>query len=154
MGLPVSSRQAFVAILPAEPGDIMLETRAIVVQTDKQFTLVQASGGNGCAACEGKGCGSGKLTQLFCNKPRQFKVDNTINARVGDEVVVSVPEGAVLRGIGLVYLLPLVLLFAGAALGSAFATHAAYRDASEAAGGLSGLAAGFVSAKWLSLRRA
>lgn len=131
----------------------MLETRAIVMHTDKLSALVQASAGNGCAACEGKGCGSGKLTQLFCNKPRQFKVENTINARVGDEVIVSVAEGTVMRGIALVYLLPLLLLFAGAMLGSALAADAAFRDASEAAGGLSGLVAGFVFAKWLSVRR-
>jgi hypothetical protein len=81
----------------------MLETRAVVVQTDKLSAQVVASQGNGCSACDGKGCGSGKLTQLFCSRPRQFKVDNQIKAGVGDEVIVSVPEGAVLRGIGLVY---------------------------------------------------
>jgi sigma-E factor negative regulatory protein RseC len=132
----------------------MLETRAIVVQTDNEFTLVQASVGNGCAACEGKGCGSGKLTQLFCSKPRQFKVDNRINAGVGDEVIVAAPDGAVLRGISLVYLLPLVLLFAGATLAGSWAVQDAQRDGYAAAGALSGLVVGFVIAKWLLMREA
>lgn len=129
----------------------MLETRAIVVHTDKCSALVQASQGAGCAACNGKGCGSGKLTQLFCSSPRQFKVDNRINASVGDEVIVSVAEGAVLRGIGIVYLLPLLLLFAGAALANA--ADAANHDAYAAVGALSGLVAGFAIAKWFSMRR-
>ncbi|MCR4298460.1 MAG: SoxR reducing system RseC family protein, partial [Gallionella sp.] len=92
----------------------MLETRAIVVQVDGQYAFVQANQGNGCGQCSGKGCGTGKLSQLFCSKPRQFQVDNPVNAGVGDEVIVSVAEGAVLRGIGLVYLLPLLLLLTGA----------------------------------------
>src|ERR1035437_1572037 len=132
----------------------MLETRAIVVQTDNELTLVQASVGNGCAACEGKGCGSGKLTQLFCSKPRQFKVDNRINAGVGDEVIVAAPDGAVLRGISLVYLLPLVLLFAGATLAGSWAVQDAQRDGYAAAGLSPGLVVGFVIAKWLLMREA
>lgn len=123
----------------------MLETRAVVVETDTRYAQVVASGGNGCSACDGKGCGSGKLTQLFCSRPRQFKVDNRIHAGVGDEVVISIPDGAVLRGIGLVYLLPLVLLFAGAALADGRG------DAYTAIGAFSGLVVGFALARWLSM---
>ncbi len=130
---------------------MMLETRAIVVRKDNNSTLVEASGASGCSVCEGKGCGSSKVTQLFCSKPRQFKVDNRINAGVGDEVIVSVAEGAVLRGISLVYLLPLAMMFAGATVGW-FA--GGQRDGYAALGALSGLAVGFVVAKWLSMREA
>lgn len=130
----------------------MLETRAVVVQTDSQFAQVVASGNSGCTACDGKGCGSGKLTQLFCSTPRQFRVDNRIHAGVGDEVIVSVPEGVVLRGISLVYLLPLVMLFAGAALAGGWSSDVAQRDGYAAMGALSGLVAGFALAKWFSGR--
>lgn len=131
----------------------MLETRAIVVQVDGQYAFVLANQGNGCGQCDGKGCGTGKLSQLFCGKPRQFRVDNPANASVGDEVIVSVAEGAVLRGIGLVYLLPLLLLAAGAMLGSLLAAQAEQRDIYAAVGALSGLVAGFVFAKWVSARQ-
>lgn len=123
----------------------MLESRAVVVQSDTFTAEVVGSGGSGCSACDGKGCGSKKLTQLFCSKPRQFKVDNRIHASVGDEVIVCVPDGAVLRGVGLVYLLPLVFLFSGAAL-------AGKSDAYAAVGALSGLVIGFALARWLSVR--
>jgi sigma-E factor negative regulatory protein RseC len=131
----------------------MLETRAIVVRTDQQMTLVEASQGNGCSQCNGKGCGSGKLSQMFCNKPRQFQVDNPINARVGDEVIISLAEGALLRGVGLVYLLPLLLLVIGATLGTIAAAQPEQRDGYAAAGALFGLVAGFVFAKWFASRQ-
>jgi len=130
-----------------------LETRAIVVSTDKQLALVQANQGNGCSQCNGKGCGSGKLSQMFCSKPRQFQVENRINASVGDEVIVSVAEGALLRGVGLVYLLPLLLLVMGAMLGSMLAAQVEQRDGYAAAGALFGLVAGFIFAKWTSSRQ-
>jgi sigma-E factor negative regulatory protein RseC len=133
---------------------IMLETRAIIVQVEGQYALVQANQANGCEQCNGKGCGTGKLSQLFCSKPRQFQVDNPINASVGDEVVISVAEGAVLRGIGLVYLLPLLLLVMGAMLGSIGVEQPEQRDGYAAAGALFGLAVGFVIAKWISSRQA
>lgn len=132
---------------------MMLETRAIVVQKDNDFTLVEASGASGCSVCEGKGCGSSKVNQLFCSRPRQFKVDNRINADVGDEVIVAIVEGTVLRGISLVYLLPLVLMFAGATLGGGW-IDGGQRDGFAALGALSGLIVGFVLAKWSSSRKA
>lgn len=130
----------------------MLETRAIVVHKDSQFTLVEASGASGCSVCEGKGCGSSKVAQLFCSKPRQFKVDNDINAEIGDEVIVSVAQGAVLRGISLVYLLPLLLMFAGATLGGGWIAGE-QRDGYAALGALSGLLIGFFFVKWVSSRK-
>ena len=131
----------------------MLETRAIVMQIDGRSALVQADQGNGCGQCNGKGCGTGKLSQLFCSKPRQFQVDNPIKANVGDDVIVSVAEGAVLRGISLVYALPLLLLVMGAALGNIGAVQPGQRDGYAAVGALCGLVAGFVVARWISSRQ-
>jgi sigma-E factor negative regulatory protein RseC len=132
----------------------MLEMRAVIVRTDGQYALVQANQANGCEQCNGKGCGAGKLSQLFCSKPREFRVDNQINASVGDQVIISVAEGAVLRGIGLVYLLPLMLLLVGAILGNVWAEQIGQRDGYAAVGALFGLAVGFAFAKWISLRQA
>lgn len=131
----------------------MLETRAVVVQVDGQRALVQASQGGGCGQCSGKGCGTAKLSQLFCSKPRQFQVDNPINAHVGDQVVVSVADGAVLHGIGLLYLLPLLSLAAGATLGNVAAEQVEQRDGYAAAGALIGLVCGFILSRWLAARQ-
>jgi sigma-E factor negative regulatory protein RseC len=131
----------------------MLETRATVVQIDGQYALVQANHGNGCEQCNGKGCGTGKLSKLFCSKPRQFRVNNPVNAGINDEVIVSVADGSVFQGIALVYILPLLLLFLGAALGSILTVQPEQRDVYSAVGAFAGLVAGFVMAKWISLRQ-
>lgn len=132
----------------------MLETRARVVQVDGQRALVQASQANGCGLCNGKGCGSGKLSTLFCSKQRNFQADNQINADVGDEVIVSVAEGAVLRGIGIVYLLPLLLLVICGWIGSTMTAQLDHRDGYAAAGSLIGLLGGFALARSLVARQA
>ena len=118
-----------------------------MVFADKSSARVMSTQGNGCSACNGKGCGSGKLTQLFCSKPREFSVENRISASVGDEVIVSVEEGAVLHGIALVYALPLLLMFAGATLLSRFSSNAASHDGYAALGSLLGLSVGFFIAR-------
>ncbi|MGC2166266.1 MAG: SoxR reducing system RseC family protein [Gallionella sp.] len=128
----------------------MLETRAVVVQVDGQNAMVRASTGNGCGHCDGRGCGASKLSSLFCSQPRQFKVTNRISAVVGDEVIVTVADGAVIRGIGQVYLIPLILLVVGAMLGSNWSQSPVSSDAYSALGALFGLAAGFVIAKWFA----
>jgi len=133
----------------------MLETRAIVLQIEGQYAHVQADQTGACELCKGRGCGAGKLAQLFCSKPRKFRVVNPINANVGDEVVISVAEGAILRGIGLVYLLPLLLLVIGAMLGGAWVgLSPEQHDGYAAMGALLGLAGGFIAVKCVSWRQA
>lgn len=131
----------------------MLETRATVVRLDGCNALVEADHVSGCEQCNGKGCSSSKLGSLFCSTPRQFQVKNSINAKVGDDVVVAIGEGVMLRSIGLAYLLPLLLLLVGAALGSALAVESTQQDGYAVVGALIGLAAGLVVAKQISLRQ-
>jgi len=131
-----------------------LETRAIVVSVDGRYAIVQPDESNGCGQCNGKGCGATKLSRLFCNKPRQFQVKNPIEAAVGDAVIVSVAEGAILRGIGLVYLMPLVLLVIGGMVGSSWPQQIEQSDSYAAVGALCGLLAGFALAKWNAMSQA
>lgn len=132
----------------------MLEMRAIVVRLQGDDVLVEAKGGGGCGHCDSeKGCGSGKLSQMFCSKPRQFKVKNAAQAAVGDEVQVSLADGVLLRSSVLMYVLPLALLLSGGMLGTHWASDAVSRDAYAALGALAGLVGGFVLAKWLARRQ-
>lgn len=131
----------------------LLETRALVVKIEGQHAMVQPDQASGCGQCDGKGCGAGKLSRLFCSKPRQFQVNNSINADVGDEVIVSIAEGAVMRGIGMVYLMPLAFLVMGSALGNMLVQQPGQSDSYSALGAFFGLGLGFGIAKWASLRR-
>lgn len=129
----------------------MLETRAIVIHVRGKDALVEAKGGVGCGNCNSEtGCGSGKLSQLFCGKPRQFKVHNEANAAVGDEVQITLPDGVLLRSSMLMYVVPLSLLLSGGMLGAHWGSDTASRDGYAAIGALCGLVGGFLLAKWLS----
>lgn len=129
----------------------MLETRATVINVDGSSAMVQSSQATGCGQCDGKGCGTSKLSRLFCSQPRQFKVRNPVHADVGDEVIIAIVEGSVMRGIGLVYLLPLLLMFLGALLGNAIAEPQS-ADRNAASGAMLGLAVGFLAVRMISKR--
>ena len=130
----------------------MLETRAIIIQLDGAEAVVEAKQGGGCGHCDSeKGCG--KASQLFCSQPRRFRVHNGINARIGEEVQVSVADGVLLHSAAIMYILPLVLLLLGGSLGSYWADDAGSRDGYAAIGALLGLAVGCALARLFTLRR-
>ncbi len=122
----------------------MNEMRAIVLSLHGGEAEIAPVGGNGCGHCaSGKGCGSSKLSQLFCSsQPRTFRVANQAHAQVGDEVAVGLPDGILLRNSVLMYLLPLALMLVGALLGSSIGIG--MQDAAALLGSVVGLAAGFL----------
>jgi sigma-E factor negative regulatory protein RseC len=128
----------------------MLEMRAIVMHVEGDEALVQPLSTGGCGHCDSEGgCGSGALSKLFCsNKPRNFKVGNLALAKVGDEVQVSIPDGALLRGALKMYVLPLMLLLAGGIAGVGLAGETAVRDGYAVAGAVIGLLLGFILARF------
>jgi sigma-E factor negative regulatory protein RseC len=127
----------------------MLEMRAIVIQVQGDDASVQPVGSGGCGHCDSEGgCGSGNLSKMFCSsKPRQFKVRNEVNAKVGDEIQVSIPDGALFRGAMKMYVLPLILLLAGGVAGVNLSSEVAMRDFYSVAGAVAGLLIGFVLAR-------
>ena len=128
----------------------MLEMRAIVMQVEGDEALVQPLSTGGCGHCDSEGgCGSGTLSKLFCSsKPRHFKVSNLARAKVGDEVQVSIPDGALLRGALKMYVLPLILLLAGGIAGVGLAGETGVRDGYAVAGAVIGLLLGFILARF------
>lgn len=126
----------------------MLDTRAIVIRLEGEEAVVEAVHGGGCGACTGGSCSSSSMSKMLCVKPRQFRVRNQIGARIGQEVEVSVAEGALLRSALTLYALPLAFLFAGAVAGSGAAG-----DAGAAAGAAGGLLTGFALARHITRRQ-
>ncbi len=115
---------------------------------------MEAAQGSGCGACSsGKGCGSASLSRTLCVRPRQFRVRNDIQARIGDEVEVAVADGVLLRSALTLYGLPLLLLFVGAAVGAHWMPPASSRDAGAVMGALAGLLAGFMAARIFASRQ-
>jgi sigma-E factor negative regulatory protein RseC len=132
---------------------MMLETRAIVIRLEGREALVESTQGGGCGHCDSEnGCGSGKLSQLFCSEPRRFRALNHANAQVGAVVQINVQEGVLLRSALLMYVLPLLMMLAGAVIAGQWALEE-NRDAWSAVAGFTGLASGFVLVKILSMRQ-
>ncbi len=131
----------------------MLQTNAIITRLEGNEAMVEATGPIGCGFCSSAtGCGGNKLSKMLCARPQRFRVHNGIGAQVGDEVQVSVADGALFRSAFFAYIFPLLFLFAGGALGTALA-GTRNQDLYAAVGALAGLAAGFLLVRLLALRQ-
>lgn len=114
----------------------MSESEALVTGIAGEFAVVEVEAlPSACAKCGDKGgCGKGQAG------PRRYAVRNTVGARVGDRVVLSVPEGAVLKAAALSYLMPLAFVIGGGAAGMAWMGDGLPAIGGAAAGLLAGLA--------------
>lgn len=130
----------------------MIEMQARIVATEPGAALVEPMVGASCSSCasssgetSGGGCGADKIGQLFTLRTKQYRVIDPIGTRIGDEVIIGIADGAVLRGSAAVYVLPLLLVFIGATLAAYFSPSQNQDLAS-----IAGAAAGFViGAFWL-----
>lgn len=134
----------------------MLEMRAIVLKVKGREAEISPLGGGGCGHCNSEGgCGSGKLTKMFCSsQPRSFLVLNQADAKVGDEVNIALPEGSLLYSSLRMYLLPLLSMFAVGFLGATLAIDTSTRDAYALIASLVGLMIGFALGKFLPFANA
>jgi sigma-E factor negative regulatory protein RseC len=123
----------------------MIENTAQVVRVEGDLAWVRADSPSSCGACGGKGCGSSTFVRMLHPREPEYAVLNPISAEAGETVVVGIEEGALLRAAMSGYLVPLLLLLAGALLGGIWGEGAAV------AGALVGLVA---AAAWLKRRRA
>lgn len=88
----------------------MTESEAKVTRVDGDYVWLSQMGKPECEHCQQ----AGGCSQEF--KPQ--RVRNTVGAKAGDTVCVSVPDGAVLKAALFTYLIPLVLLLLGAGVGA------------------------------------
>lgn len=91
--------------------------RAVVRGLDGREAIVEVEQ-DGCGRChEEGGCGGQHLTQMFCSSAKSYRVENTVNAEIGDHVTVAIAAGSVRRTANLAYGIPLVAVISGALLG-------------------------------------
>ncbi|MDG1074672.1 MAG: SoxR reducing system RseC family protein [Methylophilaceae bacterium] len=124
----------------------MIEQSAIIIAIETPPTegsamaTIEVVRKTACGLCgQTSGCGNAFWGKLFAHKSSSFKAQNTINAQVGQTVVVGIDETAVMKSALILYLLPLVTMFAGALL----AVQIVNADASAILGALLGLLLGF-----------
>lgn len=123
----------------------MIEQQAKVIRSDDTFVWVEAERKSTCSGCKVKqGCGTGLLANHVGKKFSQIRVEKTHDVLVGAEVKLEIPEETLLQGAVLMYILPLVLMFAFTAL----MQLAAFGELANIAAGISGLFLGFY---WVKL---
>ena len=113
------------------------------VEAGRAWLRVTDAGG-GCGRCdEPGGCRSVQITQAFGLPKAEFVLPTALELRAGDKVVISIPDGAPLKAALASYGLGVVLLVAGAALGSVWSADGT-GDFGAALGGLAGFLFAFV----------
>lgn len=116
----------------------MIQARAIVerLEGDQVWVRVSEQAG-GCGRChEPGGCRSVKIAHLFKPPTESFCLPNSIGARPGDPVLISIDDGAPLRAALASYALSAVLMVVGGAIGALACSTA---DLAVLAGALAGL---------------
>lgn len=128
----------------------MIEEFGRVVEVRDGAAAVASSGAAACGGCASQGgCGTASLARFFQRRQRVLWVRNPVAAHPGDQVLVGLDEGALLRAAWVAYALPLAGLLLGAVLGEALADAAA-KELSALLFGLMGLIAGLALARRLS----
>ncbi|MBL4834912.1 MAG: SoxR reducing system RseC family protein [Pseudomonas sp.] len=91
----------------------MIEERGRVVSVESGAAWVETIRRSTCGSCQARaGCGQALLERLGSGARRGFiRVIAAHPVEVGDEVIIGLPEDAVLKASALMYVLPLLMLF-------------------------------------------
>jgi positive regulator of sigma E activity len=90
----------------------------------------------------------GCLPNFKCN-PVESHAVNAIAAGVGDVVKLSLPQAGLFKGVGLIYVLPIIALLVGAFVGLWLGTESGWTDVVSVLGALGGLGVGLGTVKLL-----
>jgi len=138
----------------------MIEERAVISRIENNYVWVNTQRQSSCGHCSAqKGCGTQVLSQMFGNRLAQFRCLNLLNEqdeftdalKVGDEVIIGLPESALLGGSLLIYFVPMISMIFFAA-GSVYLAKIGGVDALDwltIPGAILGLVSGFfMSRRW------
>lgn len=121
------------------------QARVTAVQADKAIIEVQRQ--SSCESCElSGGCGTSSLGRLLGYRASLLTIDNDQQLKIGDRVMVSVPERNLVSAGLLVYLLPLFSLFLFSVLANLWFST----DGVNVVAAVLGLVAGLKLSAWIS----
>lgn len=102
---------------------------------------------NGCGRChEVGGCGGQNLSRALCDRKKTITVANTLGVAVGERVQIGMDDAAIGAMATRVYVIPLIGILLGGALGQALVSEGSV-------GGVLGALGGFVAALAYSATR-
>lgn len=93
----------------------MLEESAKVIAIVDNNVIVESIVKSSCSACKQvDNCGSGQVAKAIPHRKLVVNLVNDLNVKLGDEVILGIPEGSLLASAWQVYFLPLLgfILFA------------------------------------------
>ena len=129
----------------------MVEEKARVIIKSETHVWAEAEHRTGCNICTvSKGCGTGAIAKHMIKKPILIKAFNPIGAEVGDMVIMGIPEGTLLLGSFVLYIIPLLVMFLGAGLGEILAQYLLGNGESLVISlGLGGLSVGILGTQYI-----
>ena len=130
----------------------MLEENGIVVSISKGMAEVSVTPQSACGSCSASsGCGTSLIASLFPERNSRFKVKNSLDAQIGEQVTIGLHESALQSASLILYLIPLAGLIFGA-MGGIYLSEHVFRSPSELLSillGFAGMGAGFILVKYL-----
>lgn len=127
----------------------MIEENGRIIAVENDMALVEIQRKSVCGSCSvNKGCGAGVLSKVMGNKRFRLTVFNSVNANVGDDVIIGIEDDMLVKSSFAVYIIPLLLFFVGAWIGDNMAGQFVL-PASEVPSILFGILGLFVGFVWL-----
>lgn len=133
----------------------MLIETGRVVAVDQEAIWVETIRQSTCGSCAAnKGCGHGLLNRIADGRTGYVRVLSggvcPGRCAIDDQVRIGIPEQVILQGSAVVYMLPLLLMLAGAATGAGLLPGPA--EPVAVGGAVAGLLLGFALVRWHARR--
>ncbi len=123
----------------------MIEETGKVLEVRPGRALVETQRGSACEGCAARGA----CAHLGGGREARVWVQDPLGVSPGDRVTVAVPEAAVVKASFWVYLVPVLVLLAGAVAGNALGPRFGIGpDAGAAILGLVAMAGALVASRW------
>ncbi|WP_448548801.1 SoxR reducing system RseC family protein [Thalassotalea fusca] len=102
----------------------MVEEQATVVAIENNLVTVSSDLKTGCSGCQQvDNCGTGQVSKAFPQKKLTVQITSDLPLKVGDKVVLAIPESPLLSTAFQVYILPLIGLMTFAWLAQMLVEH-------------------------------
>lgn len=96
----------------------MIEEAAVVLNSEGGFAQVETQRKSTCGSCaSAQSCGTSVLSKWLGQKRTVLTVRNPIDAKIGEKVVLGLPDASLPKASFLLYILPLWSLLFGALVG-------------------------------------
>lgn len=118
----------------------MLEQDATVVESNEDQIWVEAISRSSCSQCSTTSCSTSVISKLFGLKRNLLKMENTLQAKAGDQVIIGIPDNVLVKASVWAYLVPIISMV----LFTLLAVVEGFGDGLQVLFALVGLGAGFL----------